>query len=285
MTFVGKLLVVVQLTLSICFMAFAGAVYTHQTSWKVKFEKTTADLEKEKAGFKSEKDVFESRITDLTEKVKKAEERAKKAEGDLVVTTQQRDAAKEDVERLNRDLNTQKNLAEASQAESNIRRDEARLLTQINNTLNSELNAKNAVVRAQEDELFNVKVENKNITEKYEAMLRDLAIFTKVLASNGFSTDAKSYAKVDAPTTQVFGRVVEVESKAKGGRELIQISIGSDDDVREGAVLDVYRVGERAKFLGKIKIELVKPDAAVGSVINGTKNGVIEKGDYVTTKL
>ncbi len=285
MTFVGKLLVVIQLVLSICFMAFAGAVYTHQTSWKVKFEKTSAELEKEKTGFKSEKDAFESRITDLTDRAKKAEERAKKAEGDLIVVTQQRDSATEKVATLERDLNTQKNLAEASQSEANIRRDESRLLTQINDTLNKELNAKNAVVRAQEDELFNVKVENKSITEKYEAMLRNLAVFTKVLASNGFSTDPKSYGKVDAPTAQVFGRVVEVESKAKGGRELIQISIGSDDDVREGAVLDVYRVGERAKFLAKIKIELVKPDAAVGSVINGTKNGVIEKGDYVTTKL
>jgi len=285
MTFVGKLLVVIQLLLSICFMAFAGAVYTHQSSWKAKFEKTEADLKKEKDGFASEKTGFETRITDLTDKAKKAEERAKKAEGDYVTLVAKTDALKEDVERLNRDLNTQKNLAEASQAESNIRRDEARLLTQINDTLNKELNAKNAVVRAQEDELFNLYVKDTETTEKYEAMLKDVAIFTKVLAANGFSTDAKSYAKVDSPTAQVFGRVVEIEAKAKGGRELIQISIGSDDDVREGAVLDVYRVGERAKFLAKIKIELVKPDAAVGSVVPGTKNGVIEKGDYVTTKL
>lgn len=285
MTFVGKLLVIIQLVLSICFMAFAGAVYTHQTSWRVKAETVQKELDKEKEAIKGEKASLEARITKITEDVKKAEERAKKAEGDYVTLVAKTDALKEDVERLNRDLNTQKNLAEASQAEANIRRDEARLLTQINDTINKELNAKNAVVRAQEDELFNVKVENKNITEKYEAMLKDLAVFTKVLASNGFSTDAKSYAKVDAPTAQVFGRVVEVESKAKGGRELIQISIGSDDDVREGAVLDVYRIGERAKFLAKIKIELVKPDAAVGSVISGTKNGVIEKGDYVTTKL
>ena len=34
MTFVGKLLVIIQLVLSICFMALAGAVFTRHTQWQ-----------------------------------------------------------------------------------------------------------------------------------------------------------------------------------------------------------------------------------------------------------
>ena len=38
MSFIGKILVVMQLVLSICLMAFAAAVSTYQTNWKLKTE-------------------------------------------------------------------------------------------------------------------------------------------------------------------------------------------------------------------------------------------------------
>src|SRR3970040_390648 len=45
MTFVGKVLVVVQVFLSLCFMAFAGAVYTVQQDWKAAHEKKVAAVQ------------------------------------------------------------------------------------------------------------------------------------------------------------------------------------------------------------------------------------------------
>ena len=38
MTFVGKVLIVVQVVMSLCFMAFAGAVYVTHENWKTKYE-------------------------------------------------------------------------------------------------------------------------------------------------------------------------------------------------------------------------------------------------------
>lgn len=285
MTLMGKLLVTVQLVLSVCFMAFAGAVFSQQSNWKAKAETTQKELEKEKANAENEKKSLQAQITEAGQKVTKAEERAKKAEGDYTTLVAKTTSLEEEKQRLNQDLGVKTNLAESAQTEANIRRNEAVILQGTNDTLNKDLNAKNAANRALEDDLFNTKIDLKNLTEKYEVMLRDMGVFTKVLAKNGFSTDPKSYGKVDAPAPQVYGRVIEVQPKAQGGRELVQISIGSDDAVQEGAELIVYRVGERAKFLAKIRIELVKPDAAVGSVIRDSKSGVIEKGDYVTTKL
>ena len=45
MTFVGKVLVIVQVVLSLCFMAFAGAVYTVQQDWKTAYEQKVTEIE------------------------------------------------------------------------------------------------------------------------------------------------------------------------------------------------------------------------------------------------
>ena len=46
MTFVGKVLVIVQVVLSLCFMAFAGAVYTVQQNWKTAYERKVEELKR-----------------------------------------------------------------------------------------------------------------------------------------------------------------------------------------------------------------------------------------------
>jgi len=285
MTFVGKLLVVLQMVLSICFMAFAGAVYTRQQSWKLEYEKADEKVKQVQKEQEETKVKLTALITELNAKAKASDDKAKNLQNEFDLASTQVTSLKADKARLEQEKTTEQALKKSAQDEANIRRDEARLLTQINETLNKELNQKNAIVRTQDDEIFTREIALKNLTEKYDGLLQQVAIFTKVLATNGFSTDPKSYAKINSPTPLVFGRVDDTEPKSKAGRELVQISIGSDDGLTQGTELFVYRVGDRNKFLAKIKLELVKPDQAVGVVIPGTKNGVIEKGDYVSTKL
>ncbi len=284
MTFVGKLLVVLQLVLTVCFMAFAGAVFSYHTNWRNESVKLQAEVKKGVDELKSEKDRLNGNITKLTADKKLSDDEAIKAKSELAEVTAKVGALTNEVARLNTETTVRKQLADSAQQEASIRREEAKLLTEINDTLNKELNQKNAVVRAQEDDVFNKAIEIKSLTDKYTVLLETVATFTKVLASNGFSTDPKSYAKINAPTPLVYGKVIESVPKAKGGRELVQISIGSDDGMTEGTLLYVYNVA-KGKFLGQIKLELVKPDESVGVLVAGTKNGVIEKGDHVSTKL
>ncbi len=70
--------------------------------------------------------------------------------------------------------------------------------------------------------------------------------------------------------------------------EFVEVSIGSDDGLLKNHLLDVYRssaAGGAPKYLGKIKIVYVTNDRAVGQVVQAAKNGIIERGDNVTTRL
>ena len=63
---------------------------------------------------------------------------------------------------------------------------------------------------------------------------------------------------------------------------LVEISIGSDDGLRKGHALEVFRGNA---YLGRIIIRDVDPDRAVGEIDKKMQRGRIQEGDNVTTKL
>ena len=72
MSFVGKVLVVVQVVLSICFMGFAGAVFTAQNNWRnesLKYKDNVASLQKSMDELESE---FNNKLTEKTKELNKA---------------------------------------------------------------------------------------------------------------------------------------------------------------------------------------------------------------------
>jgi len=71
-----------------------------------------------------------------------------------------------------------------------------------------------------------------------------------------------------------------VTAVSKSG--LVEISIGSDDGLREGHQLEVF---SGSSYLGRIKIRRTAPDRAVGEVIPEYRKGDIKKGNRVATRL
>ena len=69
---------------------------------------------------------------------------------------------------------------------------------------------------------------------------------------------------------------------AVGDKDLIEISIGSDDGLRVGHQLHVYR--DRS-YLGKVVVRKTMPDKAVVEILKDYRQGLIKKGDSVATKL
>lgn len=104
------------------------------------------------------------------------------------------------------------------------------------------------------------------------AAMDKLGVHVDVEADGTVRTDVDRFAP------NVEGTVVAV-----GEKNLIEISIGSDDGILVNHELDVYREGV---YLGRVRVVKTAPDRAVAEVMpEYPKTGTIRKGDRVATKL
>ena len=62
----------------------------------------------------------------------------------------------------------------------------------------------------------------------------------------------------------------------------IEVSLGSDDGLQKGHVLEVYRGGE---YMGRAVVIAVRPDRAVARIVEDYARGIVQRGDRVTTRL
>ena len=288
MSFLGKLLVGLQLFLSVVFLIFAGAVFSTQKNWKASKEavdqqKKTVEAEKQQV----EQD-FAAHKTRVDIELKNEQVRASNAEGQVKLLKDQVLAGDKELVIAKTNADEQRELAKVAVEEARQRREEALLQRGINNDLQKLLNEKNERLQAMADVNFNLKVAEKALIDKHAKVLSDLALYQKIIASANLSTDPQSVAGLQTPPPAVDGEVLETKKGARGSGDLVEISIGSDDGLAQGHRLAVYRsqTAERAaKYLGDIKLVFVTPDRAVGTVVLKAKNGVIERGDNVTSKL
>ena len=288
MSFLGKVLVGLQFVLSIVFLAFAGAVFSTQQNWMDQKKKVDDNLQavtREKDQLFEEKRQLEVRLTMelANEKMKAAE-----AEGKAATSEDKLKVAEQELIAAKTERDEQRTIAKLAVEEARQRRDEAISQRAVNNNLHVLLNHKNEKNKALEDIVFNKTVEEKSMQDKHSKLLADYAILQKIIAANGLPTDPKLVAGLQTPPPAVDGEVLETKRGGRSGSDLVEFSLGSDDGLHEGHKLSVYRpaAGERsAQFLGEIKIVYVTPDKAVGSVVLRSKNGIISKGDHVTSKL
>ena len=286
MTFIGKLLVIIQLVLSVCFMMLAGAVYTRHMTWMEKANDNQLTIDSGIADYARMETEKNDEIKALKADLARSETKATNAGAELRLAQNEIESQKIQIDTQKTELNTQQALATISGDEAKIRREEALSGRRINEQLNSALNDQNQRVRQLEDELFNQQVGAKSLADKYNAMLRTVATLRKVLVANQLDPDPNKYARKLAPPPLVMGKVLEAKKSGRGvSQEFIEISIGSDDGLTEGNTLYVFRAGAENKYLGEIRLKLVTADRAVGVVVDKAKNGVIEREDYVTTKL
>ena len=288
MSFLGKLLIGLQLFLSIVFLIFAGAIFSTQRNWKSAKEFVDANYAKLDADKKQVEEAFAAHKARVDIEIKNERDRATDAEGRAKLLKDQVDAAEVELVASRTERDEQRELAKVSVEEARQRREESLLQRGINNDLQKLLNEKQDRVKALEDVKFNLQVAERALQDKHAKLLTDLALFQKIIAAAGLSTDPQSVAGLQTPPPAVDGEVLETKRAGRSGSDLVEISIGSDDGLAEGHKLSVYRsqLGDRAaKFLGDIKLVYVTADRAVGVVVLRAKNGVIERGDNVTSKL
>lgn len=290
MHFVGKILVVLLLILSVLFMAFAGVVYNTHIKWREEAIKQKGDLEKKKTELTNAEANLARYTTEMDQKVKLANDRAATVDADnrgLVATVAKLQA---DNGALAVARKTAAEQAMIAEEEALARREESQNLRKINHDQAQKLDANFEEKTKLEDLAHSQQIDLATFKSKNKELLVKISHFIQALESAGISSDVGELAAKSAPPPRVEGIIEDVQAaKRQGASELVEISLGSDDGLKKGHEMTVSRsglkAGQKAKFLGMIRIVRTYPDKAVGEVIEGTRNGVIQKGDNVTTKL
>jgi outer membrane murein-binding lipoprotein Lpp len=278
---VSKILIVANLVFSLCFMCFAGAVYSFQAEWKNKADKTASQLITANAAvadLQGQKDqltkTMTASLTAETDRANQAEAKVNGMDQNLRQAIGNLANAEKERDRHLADLLVATSEAQARVTETNDGRAEIKRLRDQNNEAIS-------IRRGLEDK--NLELEGKLA----EASTRELKFLTEVTRLNNLlrlnDVDPRDPVIGPVPTVveDVEGFVKESRKNASRSAEYVEISVGSDDGVLKNIEMTIHR---GPNFLATIRITDVYPDKAIGVVVEETRNGTIARGDNVTTK-
>lgn len=278
MTFLGKIFSALVLILSVVFMALALAVNASHRNWRdVVMEPGT--------GLKAKVEEVERNIIGMRDRLQASQEALAREQAarrtSLAALQTQLDqaqqnlqtseAAVQQLEAKNTELaqldksraeELQRITAENSQLRSQIRTEQedrdtlfaqTLLLTDQMNTLRSLLDVER---------------------ERNEQLIAQVDRFVEVLEAKGINVNDP----IDGAPPERNGVVLVVHRPS----DLVEVSIGYDDGLREGHLLDVTRSGQ---YLGKLRVRKTEPDRAVAEILPEYRTGIIKERDRVDTSV
>jgi len=109
-------------------------------------------------------------------------------------------------------------------------------------------------------------------TERNQQLMAQVTRYKEVVDARGIDVNEP----VDGSPPDRNGTVLVLDRP----RKLVEISIGYDDGLRDGHLLDVTR---RDRFVGKLRVRRTEPDRAVAEILPDYSEGIIQEGDRVDT--
>lgn len=276
MTLVGKIFTVLVLVMSIAFMMLAVFVFATHRNWR--------DMVIEPDGLKAQIEALAKTNAELRIEISRGKDhiaREQAARRFALAAGQakleQLDAALQQREKEYTDLQA----AHGTIVET-LERNQTML--QSLTKKNEELRAEIRTAQQLRDDFFNQVVTLTDDVNRMEGNSRTLQEqHDMLLVQNGKM--AKVMRKFDisvfTPTDNIAPRVDGVVT-AVSDKNFIEISIGSDDGLREKHLMEVYR---NKSYVGRVQIVRVEPDRSVAKIIPEFRRGIIKKGDRVATKL
>ena len=290
MNLVGKIFVVVIFVMSLVFMAFAMAVYATHRNWRevvmLPRDQLTADkevgLKFQYEDVKTRNDALKDQLDKLTRE-RDAEKAAKiqaltKLENELDVLKKERkelETGYAELEKQKRDSvaamhATQKN---ASDYRQELERKREKLLQ-----AQQDRDAHFKEVGRLTDELHQAVNDKEQLRKRMADVSNDLAKAREALRY--FDIDEASDYKSKVPP-RVDGLVLATPSA-----NLVEVSLGSDDGIRKGHQLEVYRTsGGVSTYVGRVEVVKTAPDRSVCKVDPKYQNSNMVKGDRVASKI
>ena len=286
MNFVGKILILLILVMSLVFMSFAVAVYSTHQNWRETVERTPELASKtgKPVGLKHQLEAANTRNEELQERydtlatdLKHEREANLKVQGKLAEDVESLTKLRSSLERERDDLRKTKATAVAAYevAQNNL----TKLTTEVVNLrqevrdIQKDRDKQFETVVGLTDQIHQAQGEIKRLEERRMQLAEQVAAQKKVLTANNLT----QYTPVDHIPPSIRGKVVAVS-----GSNLVEVDLGSDDGLRIGHTLDIFRGNQ---YLGRVEILTTRTDKSVGRVLPDYKKGVIQEGDNVATRL
>jgi hypothetical protein len=303
MTVVGKILVFLVLVCSLAVGAFAVMDFTARTHWADQYDrlsKKAQTLAADRNAYKAEADQKNAQLQSLNENLGKvgkdlvpagpgdADQAAQRAIAKLVAQAKQIDELKNLMGNLQTQLAAERKktsqydavakvaqkTTERHQADVEKMRSDLQAVDKKNTELVRDMNELR-------DRAVGSEIENrtlKDINKRLEGQLQELARTNARMKANGASATVAGRNGLNPPPENVEGLI----RRADGN--LVTITIGSDAGLVRGHTMEVFRLGQNPKYIGKVKIVDVKPTQAVAQAM-GRTNGPMQVGDRVASRI
>lgn len=276
MNLMGKILTGFILLMSIVFLVLAVMVGASHRNWKevAAENKTQAEFYMKLLNSAKEESSQKLRSLELEKVVR--QQQLQQLFAQLEIEKNNRDVALKslsDEKVINAELSTALNRSESRLANQDT---EVENLKQSNKRLVDEIALKRTEVVALTNEINQTMAKLQVLESRAQDMSSQLANAQKVLKTVGKTIDSPTY---DIPE-KVEGVVVQVEKTADA--ELLVISLGTDDGIRTGHTMDIYR-GNR--FIGKAVVSRSDANQSLLKVTPEYRQTAVREGDHVTTKL
>jgi hypothetical protein len=276
MNFFGKILTGLIAFFSVVLMVVSVAVYATHRNWKADAEALQQQLAQANATneqLESERQSLESRLTAENEA---ALQEVRKLESERVTLMAENTTLQSDLDQLRQQERANTAAVASTQANNEKLTAQVEVLrSQIREHQQARDEAFRTMVQAT-DELHQVQGELTSVRERNTQLVSELGAKMLLLNENGIDPDTPP----DAIVPRVRGAVLATRRSA--GSQLIEVTIGSDDGLKPGQTVEVFR-GER--YLGRAEILTTEPDRAVGRVLRQFQQGEIQEGDDVATRL
>ncbi len=283
MNLVGKIFVVLILIASTVFMTMGLMVYaTHQNWYEQVMGKNGAGTDpqsyrgqlaaayQEQAKLRGDIDKLTNQIA--TEKAAHTQSVAKlEQERDSLVTKQQ--ALTDEVAKSRAKAAADTQALDAQQKNLTSLRIENVVLRQDIRDANKKTDEQLKIATEKEDKLNIANGQLSELKKRNEQLASDFAKAVAMLKK--FNVSYLDPLNGEPPV--VRGQILAIDNEDR-----VEISIGTDDGLREGNQLEVYRGN---KYLGRMQVLEAQPHRSIGMILKDYKQEVIHKGDEVATKL
>jgi hypothetical protein len=276
MNLLGKIFVVANLVFTVLLMVIAVFVYATHRNWKDEATRVSKLLGQSRAENTESETRYRRLDSRMKLNVEEQSQQVRKLEAKLVEFNTEREDDMKDLVAARAEATASSEAVDSTQIANN---DLTTKVKELRVTLLDSREARDDAFKtmvAATDTLHQVQGQYSSALERQKQLVADLA--DKNILLNEHFIDPNTDPGSVVPRV----RGVVSATRRTANSLLIELTVGSDDGLKPGHKVEVFR-GER--YLGRAEILKTEPDRAVGRIMRQFQQGQIQEGDHVATKL